>query len=80
MERIVAVKGNYTHGKKVIDYLEKLGGVNTYNFIGVEEDYYYFIDSDGNIVYNFKNKLERKFPCMIFLELNFNKKIYELWA
>jgi hypothetical protein len=80
MERIVAVKGSKMHGKKVIEYLEKLGGDNTYNFIGIDDYHYYFIDSDGDIVYDLKNKLEREFPCMIFLELNFNKKIYELWA
>lgn len=45
----LAIKGHETRGKEVIEILEMLGGVNTYNLIGNKKFAYYIIDSNKEI-------------------------------
>jgi hypothetical protein len=45
----IAIKGDKQKGNEVIDLLLQMGGKNPYKHFGIDENAYYFIDSEGNI-------------------------------
>lgn len=49
----LAIKGHATRGNEVIEILEMLGGKNSTKLVGSASSCGYYIDSDGNIAYNF---------------------------
>ena len=50
---MIAIKGHLKRGKEVIRILESLGGINNAFFKGTE-NVWYFIDSDGRILNDYK--------------------------
>lgn len=70
----IAIQGHPTRGKEVIQILESLGGINSFNLLGTRNGSYYFIE-DNNLIINrfdaFNHKLytleefEKEFPFKI---------------
>ena len=50
MEKILAIRGHYQRGNEVIKILEMLGGVNTYNYDGMQMRQFYFICPYTNVI------------------------------
>lgn len=48
-EQKVYIKGNHKKGNEIIKLLEKLGGRNVLSYTGINDDAYYFINTDGMI-------------------------------
>ena len=48
----LAIKGHKTRGKKVIQLLEMLGGMNVFKLDGTMDNYYYYIDENSNKIYH----------------------------
>ena len=49
MVQTLAIRGHYYNGNKVITLLTNLGGNNTKGYDGSKLDYFYYINSNGEI-------------------------------
>ena len=49
MAQTLAIRGHYYNGNKVISLLTSLGGNNTKGYDGSKFDYFYYINSNGEI-------------------------------
>lgn len=50
MKKILAIRGHYQRGNEVIKILEMLGGVNSKNFNGTADRYFFFVCPYTNVI------------------------------
>lgn len=70
----ITIQGHPTRGKEVIQIFENLGGINTWNYLGNNPDYYYKLHENsivcssikiGNYKYYTLEEFEQEFPFKI---------------
>ena len=74
----LAIKGHVTRGEEVIGILKMLGGKNSAKLVGSASACGYYIDSDGNIAYNFYSSSYFKNAIQFTLEEFLEKYPYKV--
>lgn len=74
----LAIKGHVTRGEEVIGILKMLGGKNSTKLVGSASSCGYYIDSDGNIAYNFYSSSYFKNAIQFTLEEFLEKYPYKV--
>ena len=74
----LVIKGHATRGEEVIGILKMLGGKNSTKLVGSASSCGYYIDSDGNIAYNFYSSSYFKNAIQFTLEEFLEKYPYKV--